>query len=93
MSGSDGFLFVSCFGCFVCVPLNRGAEVMFLVVCGKMTIQRNDDVRTRRLFSRQTLQAWSQKVDQRLRNDFVDIAVSELSTGIADHDVEMISYV
>jgi hypothetical protein len=44
------FLFVSCFGCFVCVPLNRGAEVMFLVVCGKMTIQQNDDVRPRRLF-------------------------------------------
>jgi hypothetical protein len=58
----------------------------FLVVCGK-----DDDTMGRRCaspaaFCQQMRQAWSQEVNQKLRNDFVDIAVPYLMMGIANGD-------
>jgi hypothetical protein len=53
----------------------------FWLFVAKMTIQRDDDVLPSGFFFRQTLQARSQVVNQKLLNGFVDIAVPYLTMG------------
>jgi len=82
-------LYYFCFVfCFVLVlhttKLWHGGYFFWLFVT-KMTIHRDDDV-LQAAFCRQTLWAWSQVVDQKLLNGFVDIAVPYLAMGLANGD-------
>ena len=62
------------------------ARAIFLVVCDKDENTARKWCASKAAFCRQILQAWSQRVNQKLLNGFIDIAVPYLTMGTADGD-------